>query len=298
MTKARVRPLSNHDRARYAALLGVDVTASVENIKKAWRKKAALHHPDKGGDPKIMTDINVAWDALKEAGPYVKGTSSQHTHSQRTASSHPPRKPSYVDPDIEKRMEALRQNLNNHRSKIAKDLTQSFMIKAVKSWIKSVENADPSSWALNLPLRTIPKKKVFHINLYCITRDFDGRKATMSYFGKLVKGINIIPVPTLNTFIGSEKVTLHGRNHIYIKTNDTVEKELTFTTDNGIKATLVFLNWEHNITFDPSNSGRHIKDRDLRNLAKQTAHRMNGTSYRISRPVLKTLRALKELQFS
>jgi curved DNA-binding protein CbpA len=35
----------------YYDILGVPKTASSDEIKKAFRKKAVEHHPDKGGDP-------------------------------------------------------------------------------------------------------------------------------------------------------------------------------------------------------------------------------------------------------
>jgi len=33
-------------------------------IKKAWKQKAIQHHPDRGGDPEVMKQINVAHDVL------------------------------------------------------------------------------------------------------------------------------------------------------------------------------------------------------------------------------------------
>lgn len=49
----------------YYKILGVDKTASDEDIKKAYRKLAHQHHPDKkGGDEKKFKEINEAYQTL------------------------------------------------------------------------------------------------------------------------------------------------------------------------------------------------------------------------------------------
>ncbi len=48
----------------YYNILGVDKNASQDEIKKAFRKKAHEHHPDKGGDEKKFTEINEAYQIL------------------------------------------------------------------------------------------------------------------------------------------------------------------------------------------------------------------------------------------
>jgi DnaJ-class molecular chaperone len=44
--------------------LGVTKTATQDEIKKAFRKLASLHHPDKGGDTAKFQEIQVAYDTL------------------------------------------------------------------------------------------------------------------------------------------------------------------------------------------------------------------------------------------
>ena len=49
----------------YYDTLGVSETATDNEIKTAFRKLAAQHHPDKGGDEKKFKEINEAYDTLK-----------------------------------------------------------------------------------------------------------------------------------------------------------------------------------------------------------------------------------------
>lgn len=72
--------------------LGVSENASQEEIKKAYRKLANQHHPDKGGDQAKFKDISVAYDTLGDAnkkaeydnqrryggGPQVRFTTDGH----------------------------------------------------------------------------------------------------------------------------------------------------------------------------------------------------------------------------
>ena len=48
----------------YYAVLSVPRTASAAEIKKAFRKAAKIHHPDKGGSPEKMAQVNEAFGVL------------------------------------------------------------------------------------------------------------------------------------------------------------------------------------------------------------------------------------------
>lgn len=48
----------------YYATLGVAKTATADEIKKAFRKLASQHHPDKGGDTAKFQEIQAAYDTL------------------------------------------------------------------------------------------------------------------------------------------------------------------------------------------------------------------------------------------
>lgn len=47
-------------------ILEIDKNANSEEIKKAYRKKALISHPDKGGDPEIFKKINEAYTTLSD----------------------------------------------------------------------------------------------------------------------------------------------------------------------------------------------------------------------------------------
>jgi DnaJ-class molecular chaperone len=51
-------------KSDYYSILGVNETASVDEIKKAFRKLSLKHHPDKGGDVNIFKSINEAYQTL------------------------------------------------------------------------------------------------------------------------------------------------------------------------------------------------------------------------------------------
>lgn len=50
----------------YYKILGVSKTASEDEIKRAFRKKAHEHHPDKGGDEAEFKKVNEAYQVLSD----------------------------------------------------------------------------------------------------------------------------------------------------------------------------------------------------------------------------------------
>ena len=50
----------------YYEVLGVGKDASADEIKKAFRRAAVEHHPDRGGDETKFKEINEAYEVLKD----------------------------------------------------------------------------------------------------------------------------------------------------------------------------------------------------------------------------------------
>lgn len=50
----------------YYTTLGVDRSADPETIKRAYRRLAAQHHPDRGGDTNRFQEIQAAYDTLSD----------------------------------------------------------------------------------------------------------------------------------------------------------------------------------------------------------------------------------------
>lgn len=50
----------------YYSVLGVSKTATPDEIKKAYRKLASQHHPDKGGDTATFQNIQIAYETLSD----------------------------------------------------------------------------------------------------------------------------------------------------------------------------------------------------------------------------------------
>lgn len=59
-------PKKDVDTKRLYDLLGVEKNATMDQIKKAFRKKALKEHPDKGGDPDKFKEISYAHEVLTD----------------------------------------------------------------------------------------------------------------------------------------------------------------------------------------------------------------------------------------
>src|SRR5665213_3024301 len=50
----------------YYEVLGVNKDASADEVKKAFRRQAVEHHPDRGGDEAKFKELNEAYEVLKD----------------------------------------------------------------------------------------------------------------------------------------------------------------------------------------------------------------------------------------
>ena len=48
----------------YYSILGISSSSSIDDIKRAYRKQAMKHHPDRGGDASLFSKINDAYNQL------------------------------------------------------------------------------------------------------------------------------------------------------------------------------------------------------------------------------------------
>ncbi|KAF4743525.1 DnaJ sub C member 27, partial [Perkinsus olseni] len=55
---------SHTTRGGYYNLLAVNRDASVDEIKRAYKRAALIHHPDKGGDEEMFKLVKQAFEVL------------------------------------------------------------------------------------------------------------------------------------------------------------------------------------------------------------------------------------------
>jgi molecular chaperone DnaJ len=70
----------------YYEVLGLNKNASADEIKKAYRKLAKEHHPDKGGDENLFKEISEAYEVLSDETK--KSKYDQFGHSNNNMGGH------------------------------------------------------------------------------------------------------------------------------------------------------------------------------------------------------------------
>ena len=100
--------MRNQDE-NYYDILSVAKTATQEEIKKAWRKKAFEFHPDRGGSDKMMFKINWAYEQLSNpesrrnydrSNTYQQQTNKERPHQQqKTNNTHAKKEPREEAPE-------------------------------------------------------------------------------------------------------------------------------------------------------------------------------------------------------
>jgi hypothetical protein len=59
------------DAEKAYKILGLSPNATFDEVRNSYRRMANFYHPDHGGDPTAMTDLNWAYDTLKKKYQYV-----------------------------------------------------------------------------------------------------------------------------------------------------------------------------------------------------------------------------------
>ena len=71
----------------YYEILGVDKNSTQEEIKKAYKKKAMIHHPDKGGSEEEFKKVQESYDVLSDESKKQNydrfGTADPNMHDMR-----------------------------------------------------------------------------------------------------------------------------------------------------------------------------------------------------------------------
>ena len=81
----------------YYEVLGVSFGATTEEVRAAFRRAARDHHPDAGGDPARMTDLNAAWHVL---GDPVRRAAYDRELARRPARPGSVHRPPAEEPDM------------------------------------------------------------------------------------------------------------------------------------------------------------------------------------------------------
>jgi hypothetical protein len=63
----RSAPVPTRDLDLSFRLLGISSSSTWEEIEHAYRQKAKIHHPDRGGDEDTMRALNEAYSLIKRA---------------------------------------------------------------------------------------------------------------------------------------------------------------------------------------------------------------------------------------
>jgi curved DNA-binding protein CbpA len=77
----------------FYAVLGVPADASKDEIARAYRRQALVHHPDRGGDAETFRGLHRAYDTLSDPGrraAYDRRREAPARPSPRPTAAEPP----------------------------------------------------------------------------------------------------------------------------------------------------------------------------------------------------------------
>jgi len=102
--------------SKYHDILGVAADASKDDIKKAYRKMASKHHPDKGGDETQFKNVQEAYERLTNPEKFAHEQQQQWHSSRGSRGGHPGFDPfeSQVRSHFEELLRRQNQTLRMH----------------------------------------------------------------------------------------------------------------------------------------------------------------------------------------
>lgn len=78
---------NNSDFIDFYALLGIEPSAEITDIRRAYLKKAKEHHPDTGGSTETMQQLNTAYKTLASSTSKAAYDMLHSFHSGKTSPS-------------------------------------------------------------------------------------------------------------------------------------------------------------------------------------------------------------------
>jgi molecular chaperone DnaJ len=184
--------------ADYYDLLGVNNNASQDDIKKAFRKKAVEHHPDKGGDESAFKEVNEAYNTLGDRDKrrmYDMNASNPFQNEQQHPFEHHPftsgefmnmffRQQHRAQHHNQSDVNEIRQTIQVDLSEIYKGCNKSLVIKSKKKCDKCISDCDDCN-AVGYVEKTINKttgraRFVQIIKVKCETCNGVGKKSNLT----------------------------------------------------------------------------------------------------------------------
>lgn len=213
--------------------LGLTVGASPEEVKKAYRELAKIHHPDRGGDASRMSSINAAYDELKELDAATLANPPRQAPPRPTRSPNTTQRPTPPGRDLQFDGAAIRDATTKARDRA---LTE-FCLEITKDWIKASKTADTISYRLRLPVRKFAKPRSLHIHILdTISIAADG---TLRYhlFTAILPGENLFALP----FARQSDTSLNFKGYCWTNVFSTKTRSdgLVITFGDGTKAEII-----------------------------------------------------------
>lgn len=254
--------------------LGLSYGATPEQVRAAWKKSVRLHHPDKGGDEKMMQAVNAAWDALKDLS---------HQDLAAPTRAPQPNGPMYFDDD------AIQKTYKKQFSYILDTVIKD----AITDWIVASQKSDPLSYFLHLPVRTLPDTEPFFVH-YLRSIWIDETKGVhYTLSTKISKGKNLFILPNVDV-LGAKIRLSHYWNQFH-------------TVDEPFSTGLI-LRYAHKPTdhIDPGKKEPFfvnpteaedilVEGTSLANRYHAHKTRLQGTSNPVWKPIAKAIRWLIEV---